>query len=175
MTGRRLLALASVATLVLPVALAVGAPGGHGRPAGAKRPRIRSGLYGSGDVRLEVNVKGRKVFFRFNLYCRDPYASQYVSSGPRPVGGALKGNRRGATVYVDGEYSGVPESGVGTHQDVFWTMTGKFTGPTHFEGRVEYEAATFPESALARPQCLDAKSLHLDREAPATRAAGSRW
>ena len=24
-------------------------------------------------------------------------------------------------------------------------MNGKFTGPTHFEGRVEYEAATFPE------------------------------
>ena len=81
MTWRRLLVLASVATL-LPVALASGAPGGHGRAAGggAKPPRIKSGRYGGGDVYLDVNVKARKVHFYFKLYCQNPFASQYVSS-----------------------------------------------------------------------------------------------
>lgn len=166
MTGRRLLVLAFVAT-VLPVALASGAPGGQAQAAGGanRPPRIKSGRYGEGDVYLDVDVKARKVHFYFKLYCQNPFASQYVSS-VREVGGVLKGNRRGATVYVDGEYSGVPVSGEGTHQDAFWTMKGKFTRPTHFEGRVEYEAATFPEppGPLGRPQCLDAELLHLDRE-----------
>jgi hypothetical protein len=165
MTGRPLLVLAFVATL-LPVALAPGGRGGDAQAAGgANRPRIKSGRYGGGDVYLDVNVKARKVHFYFKLYCQNPFASQYVSSA-RAVGGVLKGNRRGATVYVDGEYSGVPVSGEGTHQDAFWTMKGKFTGPTHFEGRVEYEAATFPEPPpqRGRPQCIDAELLHLDLE-----------
>ena len=76
------------------------------------------------------------MHFYFKLYCQNPFASQYVSS-VRAVGSMLKGNRRDATVYVDGEYSGLPVSGEGIHQDAFWTMKGKFTGPTHFEGRVE--------------------------------------
>jgi hypothetical protein len=167
MTGRRLLALLSVAALLLPVGLSSAAPEGQGDAVSprAKGPRIKDGRYGSGDVYLDVKVRARKVHFYFKLYCQNPFASQYVSS-VRAVGGVLKGNRRGATVYVDGEYSGVPVSGEGTHQDAFWTMNGKFTGPTHFEGRVEYEAATFPEPPrpLGRPQCLDAELLHLDLE-----------
>jgi hypothetical protein len=67
-----------------------------------------------------------------------------------------------ATVYADGEYEGLPAVGPGTSQIAFWSLNGKFTRPTHFEGRVEYEAATSPEPT-ARPQCLDAKLIHLDR------------
>jgi hypothetical protein len=167
MTGRRLIALVSVAALLLPVGLAAAAPDGQAGAASsrAKGPRIKDGRYGSGDVYLDVDVKARKVHFYFKLYCQNPFASQYVSS-VRAVGGVLKGNRRGATVYVDGDYSGVPVSGEGIHQDAFWTMKGKFTGPTHFEGRVEYEAATFPEPPRprGRPQCIDAELLHLDLE-----------
>jgi hypothetical protein len=167
MTGRRLIALVSVAALLLPVGLASAAPEGQGDAVSSrsKGPRIKDGRYGSGDVYLDVDVKAPKVHFYFKLYCQNPFASQYVSS-VRAVGGVLKGNRRGATVYVDGEYSGVPVSGEGIHQDAFWTMNGKFTGPTHFEGRVEYEAATFPEPPRprGRPQCLDAELLHLDLE-----------
>jgi hypothetical protein len=137
------------------------------RAHGPKGPRIKDGRYGSGDVYLDVDVKARKVHFYFKLYCQNPFASQYVSS-VRAVGGVLKGNRRGVTVYVDGDYSGVPVSGEGIHQDAFWTMKGKFTGPTHFEGRVEYEAATFPEPPRprGRPQCIDAELLHLDLQPP---------
>jgi hypothetical protein len=164
MTGRRLLVLASVATL-LPVAFASGAPGGHGRTAGGatKRPRIRGGRYGVGDTYLDVNVARRTAFFHFTLYCDDLYSDQYVTSGPTPVRGELTGVRRGATVRVEGEYSGPAASGPGT-QIAFWSMSGRFTRPTHFEGRVEYEAATSPAPPRARAQCIDAKSIHLDRQ-----------
>lgn len=168
MTGRRLFALLSVAALLLPVGLASGAPAGSGKRGGAKGPRIKSGLYGSGDVYLEVNVKKRKVAFHFTLLCAEIYGSQYVTSGQRPVSGELTGNRRGAKVVVDGEYEGPAASGPGT-QLAFWGLRGKFTGPTHFEGRVEYEAVTSPAptppaAPLARPQCIDSERIHLDLE-----------
>jgi hypothetical protein len=132
-----------------------------------KRPRIKSGRYADGinDVYLDVNVKDRTVLFHFTLYCNDLFADQWVSSGPKPVRGKLTGNRRGATVYADGEYEGLPAVGPGTSQIAFWSLNGKFTSPTHFEGRVEYEAATSPEP-MARPQCLDAQLIHLDRRPP---------
>jgi hypothetical protein len=130
------------------------------------RPRIKSGRYGdgTGDAYLYVNVRARTVAFQFRLYCNDLYADQWVTSGPKPVKGELTGNRRGATAFVAGEYHGTPASGPGTSQDAFWSLKGKFTNPAHFEGRVEYEAATFPEPVMGRPQCLDAALLHLGRE-----------
>jgi hypothetical protein len=132
-----------------------------------KRPRIRGGHYidGKGDVYLDVEVSSRSVLFHFTLYCNDLFADQWVSSGPEPVRGKLTGKRRGATVHADGEYEGSPAVGPGTSQIAFWSLNGKFTSPTHFEGRVEYEAATFPEP-MARPQCLDAKRIGLDRVPP---------
>jgi hypothetical protein len=167
MTGRRLFALLLVAALLLQVGLAAGAPtsSGGGATPGAKGPRIKSGLYGGGDVYLEVDVKRRRVAFYFTLLCSEIFGSQYVTSGPRPVGGVLKGNRRGAAVIVDGEYEGPAASGPGT-QIAFWGLRGKFTGPTHFEGRVEYEAATSPAPQRPRPQCIDSERIHLDRRPP---------
>ena len=84
MSRRRLFALLLVATLALPVGLAWGAPADEGNAASSatKGPRIKSGRYGSGDVYLDVNVKARKVHFYFTLYCQNPFANQYVSSGP---------------------------------------------------------------------------------------------
>jgi hypothetical protein len=133
--------------------------------ASHERPRIKSGRYADGinDAYLDVNVKQRTARFHFTLYCNDLFADQWVSSGPKPVRGALRGNRRGATVYADGEYQGAPAVGPGTSQVAFWILKGKFTSPTHFEGRVEYEAATFPEP-MGRPQCLDAARISLTRE-----------
>jgi hypothetical protein len=174
MTGRRVLALVSVAALLLPVCLASAAPEGQGGAVSsrARGPRIKSGLYGGGDVYLEVDVKKRKVAFHFTLLCAEVFGSQYVTSGPTPVRGQLSGNRRGATAIVDGEYEGPAASGPGT-QIAFWGMRGKFTGPTHFEGRVEYEAATstgpVPPAGgppVARPQCIDSERIHLDRQPP---------
>jgi hypothetical protein len=130
-----------------------------------KGPRIKSGRYVDGihDVYLDVDVKQRTVMFHFTLYCDDLFADQWVSSGPKPVRGGLRGNRRGATVYADGEYEGLPAVGPGTSQVADWILNGKFTGPTRFEGRVEYEAATFPEP-MARPQCVDEARIRLTRE-----------
>jgi hypothetical protein len=163
MTKRRLFVLGCVLSL-LPVVIATppAAGGGQGHH---ERPRIKSGRYteGSSDVYLNVNVKARTVGFHFTLYCNDLFADQWVSSGPKPVKGELTGNRRGATVYADGEYQGAPAVGPGTSQLAFWTLKGRFTSPTRFEGRVEYEAATFPEP-MGRPQCLDAARIHLTRE-----------
>jgi hypothetical protein len=110
---------------------------------------------------MDVNVKKRTVSLRFTLYCDDIYADQYVSSGSKPSKGTLDGNRVGAKAFVFGIYSGPAASGPGT-QVADWTLNGKFTRPTHFDGRIEYEAATSPEPTTARPQCLDANSLHLD-------------
>jgi hypothetical protein len=172
MTGRRLFALLLVAALLLLVGLASGAPArtGGGAKPGAKGPRIKSGLYGGGDVYLEVDVKKRRVAFHFTLLCAEVFGSQYVTSGPTPVRGELSGNRRGAKVIVDGEYEGPAASGPGT-QLAFWGLRGKFTGPTHFEGRVEYEAVTSPAPTSptpprARPQCIDSERVHLDRQPP---------
>jgi hypothetical protein len=173
MTGRRLFGLASVAALLLPVGLASGTPAGRDGAASpaAKGPRIKSGRYGSGDVYMDVNVKKRTVSLHFTLYCNDLYADQYVSTGQRPSRGELKGNRVGAKVFVFGEYSGPAPSGPGD-QVADWVLNGKFTRPGHFDGRIEYEAATFPEPTppAARPQCIDAKLIHLNRE-PAGAAA----
>jgi hypothetical protein len=167
MTGRRLLALAAVAALLLPVGLArgAGAETGSSEISSSKRPRIESGGYGGGEVFMDVNVKRRKVSLRFTLYCDDIYVDQYVSSGPKPSKGSLDGNRVGARAFVFGIYSGPAASGPGT-QVADWTLSGKFTRPTHFDGRIEYEAATSPEPTTARPQCLDAKRLHLDLQQP---------
>ena len=134
-----------------------------------KRPLIKSGRYidDSDDVYLNVNVRARTVALHFTLYCNDLYADQWVSSGPKPVRGKLTGNRRGATVFAWGFYEGLPAVGPGTSQVADWSLNGKFTRPTHFDGRVEYEAATFPEPMASRPQCLDSARLHLDRQPPA--------
>jgi hypothetical protein len=169
MTGRRPIVLVSVAALLLPVGFASAAPEGHGDAVSsrAKGPRIRDGRYGSGDVYLDVNVKRRMAAFHFTLLCAEIYGSQYVTSGPMPVRGELSGNRRGASVIVDGEYEGPAASGPGT-QIAFWGLRGKFTGPTHFEGRVEYEAATSPAPPRARPQCIDSERIHLDLQPPGT-------
>jgi hypothetical protein len=167
MTGRRILALASVTALLLPVGLARGETAGTGPAASSASngPRIRSGRYGSGDVLMDVNVKRRRVSLRFTLYCDDIFADQYVSSGSKPSKGSLDGNRVGAKAFVFGMYSGPAISGPGT-QVADWTLNGKFTRPNHFDGRIEYEAATSPEPTTARPQCLDAKPLHLDLQPP---------
>ncbi len=153
--GRSAAALLSlsliVACAISPVPTA--AQGGPAPAAAAKQsgPRIKSGIYGSGDVQMEVNVKARRVYFHFYLFCRDPFASQYVGSGPRPVGGALKGNRRGATVYVDGDRSGAPESGVGTDQDVFWTMAGNSPARPTSRGGWNTKRPPFPNRRWPGP------------------------
>jgi hypothetical protein len=156
-------ALLSIAAMVLGAAFAQGATADGGGAAGSivKAPLIKSGRYGSGDVHMDVNVKRRKVSLRFTLYCDDIYVDQYVSNGLKPSKGALDGNRVGAKAFVFGIYSGPAASGPGT-QVADWTLNGKFTRPTHFDGRIEYEAATSPEPTTARPQCLDSTPLHLD-------------
>lgn len=162
----RFLVLLGLPALLLPVGIAAAAAAHHGR-APQRGPRIRSGHYvdGVNDVYLDVDVKTRRVLFHFTLYCNDLFADQWVGSGPKPARGTLSGNRRGARVYADGEYEGLPVVGPGTSQLAFWSLNGKFTSPTHFEGRVEYEAVTSPEPT-ARPQCLDAQRIHLDRRPP---------
>ena len=89
MTRRRLFALLSVAVLLLLVAPASAAPAGTGGGAkpGAKGPRIKSGLYGSGDVYLDVNVKKRRVAFHFTLLLcrslREPVRDKRPDAGQR--------------------------------------------------------------------------------------------
>jgi hypothetical protein len=173
MNSRRLFALLSVAAVLLPVGLASGAARSKAGPGNSgKGPLIKSGRYGSGDVYMDVDVKRRKVAFHFTLLCSEVFGSQYVTSGTEPVAGDLSGNRRGARVYVDGMYEGAAASGEG-HQLAFWSLGGKFTGPTHFEGKVEYEAVTGTGPApqpggppVARPQCLDAERIQLDLQPP---------
>ena len=162
----RILFIASASALLASAGFAATTPA---LGTGHKRPLIESGRYidNSNDVYLEVNVRARSVAIHFTLYCNDLYADQWVSSGPKPVRGRLTGNRRGARVHVSGFYEGLPAVGPGTSQVADWSLNGKFTRPTHFEGRVEYEAATFPEPMAGRPQCLDAALLHLDRQPPA--------
>lgn len=160
MTARLRVFVICLCAVPLSTGLAQAVPGAGHRMLS---PKIKSGRYvdGSDDVYLDVRNQSRIVLFHFRLYCLDPFGSQYATSGPKPVRGRLVGIRRGATVEMDGMYNGAAESGSGI-QTNFWNMKGKFTGPTHFEGRVEFEVGTFP----ARPQCLDAKLLHLDRKPP---------
>jgi hypothetical protein len=118
-------------------------------------------------------VRTRTVLLHFTLYCDDLYSDQYVSSGPKPSRGELQGNRLGAKVQVIGEFSGPAASGPGT-QVADWDLEGRFTRPAHFDGRIEYEAATSPAPPRARPQCLDAQSIHLDRQPPSSPTRRSR-
>ena len=101
--------------------------------------------------------------FHFTLHCVDPYASQNATSGPTPVKGELTGNRRGARASAEAWYEGPSEFGTGTQVN-YWTLRGKFTSPTDFKGRVEYEAASSPPPPFPRPQCVDAARIHLIRE-----------
>ncbi len=166
--------LVALVSLALPAALAHGTPrGAAGKGAGKSGPRIKDGRFeeagSEGDVYLDVDVKARRVVFHFKLYCWDPFAPQYVTSGPDPGKGGMSGNRRGAKVFVYGEYSGLPASGPGTSQVADWTLNGKFTTATHFDGRLEYEAATSPPPpypVAPRPQCIDWARVHLDRLPP---------
>ena len=144
--------------MLLGVALCPGRYGGY-------RRRRRLDRQGAADQERALwqrrRLHGRqreeaKVSLRFTLYCDDIFVDQYVSSGTKPSKGALDGNRVGAKAFVFGIYSGPAASGPGT-QVADWTLNGKFTRPTHFDGRIEYEAATSPEPITARPQCLDAK------------------
>ena len=153
MTGRRLLVLASVATL-LPVAFASGAPGGHGRTAGggAKRPRIKGGRYGDGDVYLDVNVARRTASFHFTLYCNDLYSDQYVTSGPKPVRGEL--DRQCAVAPrcgVEGEYSGPAASGPGTDR----LLEHERRSPPTISRAGWIRSRDLP-AHRARAQCIDA-------------------
>lgn len=141
-------------------------PRGHG-------PRIRSGHYASADgqVTLDVDVKARRALLHFKLLCRDPFGNQYVTPGPRPRVVHLSGNRVGATLVGNGEYSGPSESGFPGEQLTYWGMHAHFTGPTSVGGRVGFETGTFPTPPagatpppLARPQCLGKAGVSLQRE-----------
>ena len=165
--------------LLVPVGLAQAVPGGEGAAIASARkckhglvrrhgnchrklpPKIKAGRYGSGDVYLDVDPKARTASFHFRLYCTDPYASQYATSGPKPATGKLSGIRRGATFEKDRWDTTPAESGSGI-QKTFWQMRGEFTTPTLFEGWVEFEVGTFPARLFSRPQCVDAARLHLD-------------
>lgn len=119
-----------------------------------------------------VDVHRRRVRIRFRLLCRDPYATQYATNGPKPTGLDLAGNRVGAVVHGWGMFEGSSESGFPGTQLTFWGLRGHFSGPTTFRGRIEFETATSPAPPIpsypppaARPQCLGRAGIDLEREA----------
>jgi hypothetical protein len=133
-------------------------------------PRIRSGHYAGADgqVTLDVDVKARRALLHFKILCRDPFGNQYVTPGPTARVVHLSGNRVGATLVGNGEYSGPSESGFPGEQLTFWGMHAHFTGPTSIGGRVGFETGTFPAPPagstpppLARPECLGRAGVSL--------------
>lgn len=163
--------LVCAVTLLSIAGLAPLAVAGH--PAGEHGPRIKSGHYdgADGQVTLDVDVKARKALLHFKLLCRDPFGNQYVTPGPRPRVVHLSGNRVGATLVGNGEYSGPSESGFPGEQLTFWGMHAHFTGPTSVGGRIGFETGTFPAPPagstpppLARPECLGKARFSLRRQ-----------
>jgi hypothetical protein len=172
MRSRAILLLCAAALLLPMDGLAASPAGARHRPR-EHGPRIKSGFYASADgrVTLEVEVKRRRARFRFMILCRDPFGNQYVTPGPKPRAVYLSGNRVGATVVGNGEYSGPSESGFPGEQLTFWWLHAHFTGPASVGGRVGFETGTFPAPPagstpppLARPECLGTARFSLRRE-----------
>jgi hypothetical protein len=151
--ARRILALSLSALL-----LTAGA-------AGAKPPKVRSGLYGdgSGEVQLVVHNQTRAtVSLEFQMLCYSPYGVYHGTSGPKPETTRIKSIRRGANLYLSGEHKGPTESGA--IQTTFWWLNGQFTSPTRFKGVLGFEMGGAPGRYLLGPACLRGKRLTLNLE-----------